>query len=301
MTASCPACGSGALEDDFATRRLSVQRCVSCGHRIAEHAAAPPVAEDHDQYDPGAFLDALRATRTRQARALLRWIRAAAPAATTLIDFGCGRGWFLDEARAVGWQVSGADTSAKAVSLLRERGIPAFELDPEAHGLPRTLRKPEVLTLLDVIQHFPPAELLGRVTALAAAADLLVVKVPTSAGLLYKASSLLGRAGRGAPIEQLYQVGSAPPHHHYFTARSLRVLLQRAGLRIVAQRRDRDFEPSALADRAGLRLPAPLVRLAGTGAAATAFVLRMEDSVIALATAAAPGAARPERNSSPAP
>ncbi len=264
MSASCCACSAGPIVEEFATPRLTVLRCRACGHRIARHAAVEPKADYHRQYDQGAFVDVLRVTRERQARDILRWIRAAAPAATRLLDYGCGRGWFLDAAKADGWDVLGFDTSPMAVDLLRQRGISATAELPAG--------KTEVITLLDVIEHFRPDDLIPRLSALKA--DLVVIKVPTSSGLLY-------RLARGRALERLYQVGTDPPHHHYFNERSLRHVLSRAGMRVIEIHRDRDFEPSTLAARAGLRVP--LARFAAAVVAAAAQALRMEDSLICLA------------------
>ena len=264
MNASCCACSAGPVVEEFATPRVTVFVCRACGHRTARHAATESNADYHQQYDQGAFLDALRVTRERQAPRILTWIRAAAPDATRLLDYGCGRGWFLDAAKAAGWDVLGFDTSPMAVQLLRERGISASGEPPAG--------KHDVITLLDVIEHFRPDDLVPRLSALKA--DLMIIKVPTSSGLLY-------RLARGHALEQLYQVGTEPPHHHYFNQRSLRHVLSRAGMQVIGVHRDRDFEPSTLAARAGLRFP--LTSLAGAVAAAAALVLRMEDSIIALA------------------
>jgi Zn ribbon nucleic-acid-binding protein len=141
----CPACQSEELVADFETPRLEVRRCASCGHRLARHELLRTLQDYHEQYDQGAFVDALRATRVRQAKRILGWIREADPSATRLLDYGCGRGWFLEEAKAAGWQVTGADSSEMAIRMLRERGIAAAGLDQPIAS--------EVVTLLDVIEH----------------------------------------------------------------------------------------------------------------------------------------------------
>ncbi|MCA1825550.1 MAG: class I SAM-dependent methyltransferase [Myxococcales bacterium] len=261
---TCPACSSGAVLFDFETPRLKVWKCRSCGHRLAQHLAVESLLDYHQQYDQGAFVDSLRATRVRQARRILGWIREAEPAATRLLDYGCGRGWFLDEAKAAGWQVAGADSSPMAVQMLRDRGIAAVDLDRPIES--------EVVTLLDVIEHFTVEELVPRLSAVRA--RVVVIKVPTSEGLLY-------RFARGRALEQMYQVGTYPPHHHYFNRRSLRHVLARAGMQPLGFHRDRDFEPSTVAARAGLHFP--LAGVAGSVAAAAAALLRMEDSLISLA------------------
>ena len=87
----------------------------------------------------------------------------------------------------------------------------------------------ELTPLLDVIEHFPVDDLVSRLSSLKA--DLMVIKVPTSSGLLY-------RLARGRALEQLYQVGTEPPHHHYFNQRSLRHVLSRAGMQVILRRSD---------------------------------------------------------------
>jgi len=60
-----------------------------------KHSGTPSSADYHEQYETGAFLEALRVTRIRQAKAILPRVRLHAPKATRLLDFGCERGWFL--------------------------------------------------------------------------------------------------------------------------------------------------------------------------------------------------------------
>jgi 2-polyprenyl-3-methyl-5-hydroxy-6-metoxy-1,4-benzoquinol methylase len=264
---------------------------VRCGHRHAEHAATGS-GDYHLQYEQGAFLDALRATRRRQARVILDALRREHPSASALLDFGCGRGWFLDEARGGIARVAGADSSRVAIDLLAERGIPGVHLPPEpdppsiAAALPY---RPDVLTVLDVVEHFPPeraaAIVAGIVGALRPELRAVVVKVPVAGGLLYRTARMLARAGMHGPLEQLYQVGTEPPHRSYFTRASLERCLAAAGLRVTALVGDRDFEPESLAERARplARMPRPLARLAGGVAATASAWLRMPDSVIAVA------------------
>lgn len=211
----CPVCGAGLIPE-FTSDRFDVARCRKCHHRIANHQPISSTVDYHEQYDAGGFLDALRATRRRQAQMILPRIRRYAPNATRLLDFGCGRGWFLETARDAGFQVAGADTSALAVQLLSDRGMPAVLLSPEGElGNTSMPFKPHVVTLLDVIEHFPPERVIGLLTQIVSALDsnlqLVVIKVPISDGLLYKIAKLVRLVGIMQPIEQLYQAGTAPP------------------------------------------------------------------------------------------
>jgi 2-polyprenyl-3-methyl-5-hydroxy-6-metoxy-1,4-benzoquinol methylase len=231
-------------------------------------------------------------TRRRQAKVILEAILREHPTASALLDLGCGRGWFLDEARGRIARVAGADSSRVAIDLLAERGIPGVHLPPDpdpstiAAGLPF---RPDVLTMLDVVEHFPPdgapAIVAGIVAAFRPELRVVVVKVPVAGGLLYRTARLLARAGVQAPLEQLYQVGTEPPHRSYFTRASLERSLASAGLRVTAVVGDRDFEPESLAERARplARMPRPLARLAGGSAAAASAWLGLPDSIIAVA------------------
>ena len=296
----CPVCGARHLRKNVISPRLLEWRCAACGHHVAEHTGAVTSSADyHEQYEQGAFIDALRATRLRQASVICARVRALAPGARSLLDFGCGRGWFLDEARRVGMsEVAGADISDRALQLLAERNIPGIKLDgdrPEELDIARLPFRPEVLTLLDVIEHFPPArvrDILGALVArLRPELTLVVVKVPVTTGVLFRAAGALSSLGQHGAIEQLYQVGTFPPHRSYFSRRSLEIAMRGAGLEPVAAMRDPDFEPSSLADRARAIAPLPRwsSRWAGAMAAALARLSHAEDSVI---LACRPAAAR---------
>jgi 2-polyprenyl-3-methyl-5-hydroxy-6-metoxy-1,4-benzoquinol methylase/Zn ribbon nucleic-acid-binding protein len=289
----CPACGAQALSASFATPNVQVSRCRECGHRVACHTPLPPDDRDyHEQFEGGAFLESLRDTRRRQATIILARVRQLEPDACRLLDLGCGRGWFVESALQRGFaEVAGADTSPLAVGLVRDLGAHAILLSPEAGTslLAAMPFRPQVLTLLDLVEHFEGETAVERlsdvVDLLRPELRLVVVKVPVSTGVLYRAASGLRALGAPSALEQLYQVGTTPPHHHYFTPRSARTALRRAGLSAVAEIRDVDFEPVSLTSRAraARKLPAPIGALLGNVSAATAALLRWHDSLILLA------------------
>lgn len=287
--ARCPVC-EGTLRPHVETPRLAVAACTECGHAVAEHAASRANGADyHRQYDDGAFLDALRATRVRQASRILGSIRRVAPAARSLLDFGCGRGWFLDAASRAGFgPLAGADGSALAIELLRDRGVDAVQVTDggSAEALAGALEfTPQVMTLLDVVEHFPAAAAVERLTALVRALrpELVVVKVPVRNGLLYRSAVALARVGAPAAIEQLYQVGTDPPHRAYFSRRSLERFLTRVGLRPLEVFGDRDFEPEHLAARARALAGAPRLARGAGALAAAAAACGLEDAAVAIA------------------
>jgi DNA-directed RNA polymerase subunit N (RpoN/RPB10) len=256
----CPICGDTNLQADVGTPQVSVRRCLSCGHRLAEHHATVATQTDyHRQYEQGEFLDALGATRRRQAIEIWARVRGRMDPAAALLDFGAGRGWLLDQARRSGArQVAGADTSALAVDDLRDRGIEALLIPPpRADGWDLPFRalsfRPRILALLDVIEHFPADRLSDMFGAIAGGLrpelELVVVKVPVADGVLYRLARALARARVYGPLEQLYQVGTEPPHLSYFTRRSLDAFLTARGLRVADRRGLLELDPASLGAR----------------------------------------------------
>jgi hypothetical protein len=278
---ACPVCGAAGLRPSFALPGLHVRRCRRCGHRLAGHDAPTGGAADyHRQYEQGAFLESLRATRLRQAGQLVAAIGRHVARPGGVLDLGAGRGFFLEVCRREGLApLAGADTSELAVLELRRSGIEAH-LVAEGADVARPLAqalsfRPRVMALLDVVEHLPPESLAAFLTSLArelgGALELLVIKVPIVEGLLYRIARLGAAVGFREPLLQLYQVGTWPPHRSYFSRRSMSMLLEGLGFLVVGRVDDLDFEPELLAARVS-RAPsaAPLLRLAGRALALAA-------------------------------
>jgi hypothetical protein len=277
------------------TPRVSIQRCGRCGHRVAEHQPTVATGIDyHRQYEQGEFLDALAATRRRQAIEIWARVRTWIDPPDGLLDFGAGRGWLLDEARRSGArQVAGADTSAIAVADLRDRGIEALLIPPwpgRTGDRPFNILsfRPRILAMLDVIEHFPAArlpELFTKVVGdLRPELELVALKVPVADGILYRLARALARARIFGPLEQLYQVGTDPPHLSYFTRRSLHTFLSTRGLRVADRLGLVELDPASIGARvAALRgLPRPVTASLGAIAAWVAGHT-WQDAYVALA------------------
>jgi SAM-dependent methyltransferase len=259
--------------------------CEGCGHIQAKHRLSPASreADYHRTYDQGEFVASLAVTRRRQAQVLLDALVACDEPLRSIFDFGCGRGWLLEAARDRGVpQLAGGDVSKLALELLEKQGIVGIELDevaPFDHLSFDALGfAPQVVTFLDVIEHFQGnlkdvvAPWLAR---LPAAVRTFVFKVPTREGLLFSMANLARRVGVPSLGAQLFQVGTYPPHYQYFTHRSLSLFVSNLGLEPVRVVDDIDFEPAALGGRL-TGVPSPFKGLAGLagralGSAATLF------------------------------
>jgi methyltransferase family protein len=300
---SCPICEARGLERSIDLPGLRVARCRACGHRVAIHDTKAPgsLRDYHEQYDGGPFLEALRATRVRQAALLIGRVRRHVPSLSGLVDYGAGRGWFLEACRSAGVApIAGLDTSPMSVEGLKRSGIEAHRLpDDEALAdvFSRLPFRPRVVSLLDVIEHFPPERLRARVRGIVAACgadlELVVVKVPL-AGLLYAGATALCGLGAPGPLRQLYQVGTWPPHFNYFSGPSAETLLASAGLSVIERLGDPDFEPGCFGQRIGAKGPAgrALARIGGEALAAAVRVSGRFDSMVLFARPASPGRLR---------
>jgi hypothetical protein len=258
----------------------------------------PSSVDYHEQYDQGEFLASLAATRRRQAAIILRLIGKQLATADGLVDFGAGRGWFLEACREAGLRsLAGVDTSELAVRSLADRHFGATVVSASTTDYAAALRdlpfRPRILTLLDVVEHFTPDRLRPTMASillgLQPGLELVVIKVPDAGGLLYRTARLLLGAGAEAPIEQLYQVGTDPPHWNYFSRRSMCRFLESMGLVVLATRGDRDFEASSLAQRARALAGKPaLGRVVGSLAAGLADLTGWQDATIYVVAPAAP-------------
>jgi len=292
----CPACLERRFDQAEQTANVQVHRCRACGHRVAAFPGPAPSEQDFLLQDSTElYTGSLKATRVRQARALVAALKREAGAVEGLLDYGCGRGWFLDVAREEGLKpLAGADTSGTSMDALSAMGIAGVRIEDPMHPA-RTVERlpfrPRVVSLLDVVEHIEPDALAGWLTELldALRPDLkyILIKVPISGGVLYRTASALARAGMAAPLDQLYQVGRTPPHVNYFSVRSMRALLERLRLPLLTVVRDHEFEASGLKERATFlqALPPSVATAAGGAAIGLARALRMEDTAAFLCRA----------------
>jgi SAM-dependent methyltransferase len=270
---------------------LNVVECTSCAHLQAVHASIDSAPDYHLNYDQGDFVASLGVTRKRQAERILNALQASGPV-DSLLDFGCGRGWFLAAAKARGVErIVGADVSDVALDLLRQQGILTVKLDDEQPFERLTFSAlgfvPETICFLDVIEHFR-GDLTQRLrpwfAALPSSVRRVVIKVPVRDGLLFGIANMARRVGIEGPARQLFQYGTFPPHYQYFSRNSLERFVSELGFKRLAVLDDLDFEPELLAGRlASVKGPlAALVsglgRLLGWGAT----LLRRTDSRIAI-------------------
>jgi SAM-dependent methyltransferase len=151
-----------------------------------------------------------------------RWVRAHT-AGRTLLEIGCGSGAFLDAATRAGFLVEGVEPVASRAQQARDRtGRPVHEA--WLHNFVSTARH-DVVYHCDLLSHFSdPANALGRMRALLTPGGALAFEVGLVADVSTGWYGALPHPG-------------FPMHRWFYSERSIRALMRRAGLRITATRR----------------------------------------------------------------
>jgi 2-polyprenyl-3-methyl-5-hydroxy-6-metoxy-1,4-benzoquinol methylase len=236
-TAACPLCGGsdfapvypGTIQnpeaeaaDYFASSRRHagywpVVRCRACGLALANPRDDTATrTRVYAQLSDAAY-DTEAGNRRRTARAYLKFMRRAGAGAGVLVDVGCATGVFACEAQASGWQVTGVEPSAWALSQARACG-------PGVNWITATLEESEfapasvdAVTMWDVLEHLPrPIAALSHVRAWLKPGGRLFLNVPNMESGVAR---LLGPRWMLLLREHLW----------YFTPRTLRLALQAAG------------------------------------------------------------------------
>jgi 2-polyprenyl-3-methyl-5-hydroxy-6-metoxy-1,4-benzoquinol methylase len=90
----------------------------------------------------------------------LKWIESNHPFAS-ILDIGCGSGWFLARARQMGFRVKGVEVGSVPVQLLKQKG---FEVEcGSLEAIPENWQ-PDVVTLFEVLEHLPdPTDFLTKI------------------------------------------------------------------------------------------------------------------------------------------
>jgi len=227
---SCPACrgplaawrtvpGSDpALPGDY-----ELARCGSCGTAVTL-APAPADAHDAGAYGGGRprgsnVVAPLLRGFDRHRLALLAGAGARPPG--RLLDVGAGRGRFIAQARAAGWDAGGVEPSRRGLEGARALGIELMAGGIGEAAVPAASL--DAASLWHVLEHVDePGPAIARVAGWLRPGGALLVGVPNLASV---------QARAGGP--RWYHL-DVPRHRTHFTVAGLHALLRRHGLEPVA-------------------------------------------------------------------
>ncbi len=251
MTAfSCPNCRGLQSDTLLSKSGYEIVRCSQCGLQAVKTMPEPEVimaSYQRPEYYAGSsegyhdYMGMAKVMLPLAERRLIQ-IEKTLPAETKqprILDVGCAAGFFLERARARGWEISGVEVAAQmSQNAQRRLGIPIYasieSLKDEAVF--------DAITFWEVIEHLPdPHSILRQMFRLLKPAGILALSTPNT--------------GHWQAIEDpgMWTSYCPPIHLLFFTRASLKATLETAGFEIVS------------VDGAGPlpRLPAAVQRLLG--------------------------------------
>ena len=137
-----------------------------------------------------------------------------------ILDVGCGRGWFLEEARKRGWAVYGTEYSKKAIEICESKGIRMKEgkLDSTSFDT----KEFDVVTSFEVIEHINnPNEELNHINLLLRSGGFFYCTTPNFNSIMRYY------------LKSDYNIIEYPEHLSYYTKTTLNNAAVRNGFDIV--------------------------------------------------------------------
>jgi SAM-dependent methyltransferase len=217
----CPLCGSGRVHAAFG----GTLRCASCDHCFA--VGLNNAAETAGLYDEGYFSGRVYRDyfgeadqRTAEFAAKLRLLDGLVPTTGAVLDVGCAAGYFAALMHRRGYRVRGVEISTYAADFARRtHGIEVFAGELAAAEF--ASEQFDLVSFWDSLEHFvDPTPALREARRVLKDSGVLLIET-----LNYRSAS---RAILGTRWPLF-----APPYHiHYFSRRSLGLLLEREGFRV---------------------------------------------------------------------
>lgn len=234
-TRTCLACGHTGSRSLF---RLGIYRIEQCPRCLLGWSVGGDV-DPESFYDTDYFVGhdtgkgyndylSLAEAMRRTNRARVKRMKRLAPTARTLLDVGCGPGFFVKQADEAGLDATGIEVSDYAARYGREQlHLRVFRGRADAAGLDRCGQRFDVITLWDVVEHLHrPDEVLRLLSHRLSPHGILSLSTGDIGAL---AARLSGRR---------WHLYNLPEHLWFFSVPALCRLLRRAGLEPVKIQRE---------------------------------------------------------------
>ena len=193
--------------------RAHLVRCAGCGLIFSDQSPTDAELEAHYR-DYGHWRDSpVTRQRYRELLATFEPFRLT----NRLLDVGCGAGFFLEEARATGWEVHGSEYGEGPLALARSRGLDVVKAPVGPETFPAISF--DVVTAFEVFEHVrdPMRE------------AAVIAKVLRANGLLYCTTPNFDSLSRRV-LGPRWSIIEYPEHLWYFTPQTIQAWLGRFGL-----------------------------------------------------------------------
>ncbi len=217
----CAVC-SAAMRPDLLE---DTYRCGACGF----FASALPIRiNEVERIDEGKREQALRPLRAATFRRLLDDCAPLLPKDARILDVGCAHGWFLEAAAQRGYRAVGIEPDRAMAEQARTAGHQVVVgFFPAALPAGETF---DAITFNDVFEHLDALEdVLAAVRERLAPDGLLIINLPVSDGVIFRAARAAARLGIRGPLARLWQEGLPSPHRSYFSAQTLQRFVEQHG------------------------------------------------------------------------
>jgi 2-polyprenyl-3-methyl-5-hydroxy-6-metoxy-1,4-benzoquinol methylase/Zn ribbon nucleic-acid-binding protein len=221
---ACLVCRGTQREPVWRAHGIMLLRCLVCGHHYFERMPRD-LTEVYEgpaylEQSKGSYLANLDYRLRRFARERLDILGAHKPfgRGQSLLDVGCGTGWFLRAAKERGYEINGFEFSAALARFTAETvGCTVHHSHLTAIGASF-----DIATLFDVIEHVPdPVDTLRAVRAALKPGGLVLVFCPNFDSLAIRAS--------GAESNLVMPTR----HLSYFTRSSVQRLCALTGMKLL--------------------------------------------------------------------
>lgn len=216
----CPVCVSQVNNPFLLVKGFSTYKCSKCSFvYIYPRPSQMSLKKYYSNFDY-KNISFVEKRIKEDSRISLGFINPYKGSRNTLLDLGCGRGYFLLEAKSKGWKVKGVDVSSKEVEYATKRlHLNVVRSDIIKY---KDINKYDLITLSQVIEHIRnPNELIKKTKSLLAKNGLLYIATPN----INSASAMI----HGINFEHFIP----PEHLNYFNNQSLKYLLEANGFRIL--------------------------------------------------------------------
>ena len=241
----CPLCQSKSWKIKFSLDQLKAYQCISCD-LIFLNPCLFPDAQKMIYSDPhllstlNHFLADYHSEETWNTpatltiyRRVVKQLQQQRPEKGRLLDIGCGKGAFLQEAKKQGWTCTGLEPNFEASEFLNSHQIQTIPYDFFDKRL--DAEKFDVISLWDLIEHTPdPNAWIARCKKLLNPGGLIVMATPNHDSLLDFFSESLFKVSFGKiifPLKKLY----CPEHTLYLTDKTLADMLSRNSLTVLSK------------------------------------------------------------------
>ncbi|MEI8137465.1 MAG: methyltransferase domain-containing protein, partial [Bacteroidota bacterium] len=211
---NCLICGCDKLKPLIGYyKRHGLVKCSDCNFVIMERIPEKEELDKHYvsySYDSVQNLSPITVTRYQTLLDEFEKYRKT----NKILDVGCGRGWFLVEAKKRGWEVYGTEFSPMAIKLCTDSGISMAEgvLDPSKFES----KDFDVITSFEVIEHINnPNQELEAISTLLRKGGLFYITTPNFNSLMRYY------------LKADYNVIEYPEHLSYYTKSTLNCVVKK--------------------------------------------------------------------------